>query len=251
MRSDLRKLPQNTDYETPTDIFRFPHIDNVWARQMEKEKPGFGRLIEDAWKIPEFNYLRDNNWRATEKVDGTNIRVYVTPAGDISFLGKTMAAQIPKPLCKALYDLFHDKVPAIKAQFFQEDPDTCEPPRGPIVLYGEGYGPGIQRGGWYRDTPGFILFDVRVGQWWLRWDAIEAIAKAIEVDLVPIVAIAPLPLLVSLVRGGFRSVVAKSAIAEQAEGIVARPTCDLVSRNGGRIIVKIKTRDFTEWTESP
>jgi len=233
-------------HSSDDDPFKFPHIDNVWARQMETEKPGFGRLIEGAWKTPEYDYLRDCNWRAMEKVDGTNIRVYITPTGDVSFLGKTLAAPIPKPLLAALYALFDDKAPAIKAQFFANDPHGMA---SPVVLYGEGYGPGINRGGWYRRDPGFILFDVRVGPWWLQWDAIQSISTALQVDLVPVVAVAPLPMLVSLVRGGFRSIVAQGGGSEIAEGVVARPTCDLRLRNGGRVITKIKTKDFMEWND--
>lgn len=218
----------------------YPHTDNVWARDDTTH-----RLIEDAWRTPEFGLLRDVNWRATEKVDGTNIRIFVGEEGIPMVLGRTKDAQLPRPLLQALTDLLTPKIARLKAQF--SITNAYEEGTSKVVLYGEGYGPGIQRGGWYRDTPGFILFDVRVGRWWLTWDTMVSIAMALELDHVPVVTVAPLPMLVSLVRGGFRSIVAQAATTEQAEGVVARPLVDLFDRRGNRIQVKIKTKDFREW----
>ena len=113
-------------------------------------------LLMSQYALPEFFYLRDCEWVFTEKVDGTNIRVFWKD-GKISVGGKTDNAQMPMPLLSGLEALFSTKGDAMAEQF--ED-DVC--------LYGEGYGAKIQKGGGnYRPDQGFVLFDVRVGQWWL------------------------------------------------------------------------------------
>ncbi len=55
-------------------------------------------LLIDNFSLPEFDYLRNNEWVFTEKVDGTNIRVMYSLGKIITFGGKTDLAQIPE-LC--------------------------------------------------------------------------------------------------------------------------------------------------------
>jgi hypothetical protein len=108
-------------------------------------------------------------------------------------------------------------------------------------LYGEGYGARIQKGGGnYRPDQDFVLFDVKVGDWWLQRDAVEDVSGKLSLDIVPIIGRGTLVYMVELVEKGFQSQWGNF----QAEGIVARPACELKARNGHRIITKIKTRDF-------
>ena len=44
-------------------------------------------LLEGDYSLPEFDYLKDNTWIFTEKVDGTNIRV-MWDGKEIAFGGK-------------------------------------------------------------------------------------------------------------------------------------------------------------------
>ena len=55
-----------------------------------------------------------------------------------------------------------------------------------VILFGEGYGPRIQKGGGkYRDDASFILFDVYLPQknLWMKRDAVEDIAKTFGIDV--------------------------------------------------------------------
>ena len=194
-------------------------------------------LLEGRFAEPEFAYLARNEWVFTEKVDGTNIRVMVRPPltsdsnYELSFGGKTDDAQIPATLVKRLQERFGPQLERMVGMF----------PEG-ACLYGEGYGAKIQKGGGnYRRDQDFVLFDVKVGDWWLRRDAIEDIADKLGLDTVPILCSGTLQDMVGIARAGFNSAWG----AFQAEGIVARPATELRARNGGRIITKIKTRDFT------
>lgn len=187
----------------------------------------FKTILPGEYSLPEFEYLKDNNWIFTEKVDGTNIRVMKIENG-IEFGGKSDNAQIPAPLVKFLQDKFLNN-PA-----FSDFPiDTC--------LYGEGYGPKIQKiGGKYRDSPSFVLFDVKIGDWWLKREDVEDIAIQFCIDFVPVVGQGTLQDAVNMVKNGMKSMWGDF----QAEGLVLRPEIELSARNGERIITKIKCRDY-------
>ena len=46
-------------------------IQSIYKRDEKTRK-----FIEGQWSLPEFEYLQNNRWLWTDKVDGTNIRVY-------------------------------------------------------------------------------------------------------------------------------------------------------------------------------
>ncbi len=187
-------------------------------------------LIEGDFSLPEFKFLQNNEWIFTEKVDGTNVRV-IFNEGTITFGGKTDRAQIPILLMNRLNNKFLLKIDDFKKVF--GDNNVC--------LYGEGYGAKIQKGGGkYRQDQDFVLFDVKVDEWWLQRRDVEDIAKKLEIDIVPIIGVGTLHEMVKMAKTGFNSLWGDFI----AEGIVARPAIELKFRNGDRIITKIKYKDF-------
>ena len=112
------------------------------------------------------------------------------------------------------------------------------------VLYGEGYGAGIQKGGGgYSEKKKFILFDVLVdGKWWLNWEAVIDVAAKLHLDAVPFLGEMTLEAATEKVRAGFPSMVNGATV--QAEGMVGRPAETLFDKKGARLIVKLKTKDF-------
>lgn len=202
-------------------------IQTVYKRDPDNN---YKTLIEGCFSIPEFGYLSSNDWIWTEKVDGTNIRIMFKDLSQITFGGKTENAQIPSFLFNKLNETFLPKMDLFKTLF---DTDVC--------LYGEGYGAKIQKGGGnYRSDNGFVLFDVKIGNWWLKREDVEKIGEKLDIDVVPIIGYGSLFAMVDKVRNGFNSRWGNFL----AEGIVARPKIELFSRNGGRIITKIKHKDF-------
>lgn len=186
-------------------------------------------LLEGQYSLPAFDYLKSNQWVFTEKVDGTNIRVMFRE-GAVSFGGKTDDAQIPAPLVARLRSVFDPLVDKMREAF----PDGA-------CLYGEGYGAKIQKGGGnYGPSQDFVLFDVRVGTWWLERHNVEDVATKLGLRIVPSIGEGTLMEMVEAARGGIKSTWG----AFLAEGIVARPKVELSTRNGERIITKIKTKDF-------
>jgi hypothetical protein len=213
--------------------------------------PKKGRMIHGAWTTPELEYLKDNEWEFTEKVDGTNIRIGLetdeTLRTRVEFAGRTDNAQIPKPLLEYLQDTF------TVGLFRDADLDT-------VTLFGEGYGPNIQGGGKYMSYHSFVLFDVKIGPWWLSRENVDDIASKLGISAVPVLGTGTLQDAIDIVstgitfnkgggivRWGGSSVPSglKSKWGDfEAEGIVARPVVPLFDRKGERIITKIKAVDF-------
>lgn len=203
-------------------------IDSVFKRDMTNKAK---TLIIGDYANDAFEYLAHNQWVFTEKVDGTNIRVMISAGGGgITFGGKTDDAQMPAALVTRLQAIFLPQEKALSEAF----------PAGGC-LYGEGYGARIQKGGGnYRPDQDFVLFDVRVGDHWLQRSDIEDVSHKFGIDIVPIIGRGTIAEMVALARAGFNSRWGNF----EAEGIVARPAVELNMRNGGRIITKIKHRDF-------
>ena len=194
-------------------------IENIFERDAETHK-----LILGKWKDPVFEYLAVNGWVVTEKVDGTNVRVMWDGEG-ITFGGRTDNAQMPGPLMARLAELFP---PGAMDNY---EPGTC--------LYGEGFGAGIQKGGAY-GNPNFIIFDIKVGNYFLNPGDMIGIAGALSVQYVPQLGIMSLIDAVDMVRQGLESSLKDGA----AEGIVVRPAVELRTQYNNRLIAKIKDVDF-------
>lgn len=211
-------------------------INTIFKRDMTNK----GMLQIGEYSLPVFEYLRDNDWVFTEKVDGTNVRV-MWDGKRVSFNGKTDNAQMPMPLVTKLQELFEGTA---KRQLFidtfgglndpEEDMEVC--------LYGEGYGAKIQKGGGNYMASGvdFVLFDVKVSDWWLQREDVEDVASCLGIKAVPVIGHGTLHEAVELARSGFNSEWGNFP----AEGIVLRPSEELRTRNGQRIITKIKHCDF-------
>jgi hypothetical protein len=199
-----------------------------------KRDPITHKFIDGEWSLPEFDYLAECEWEWTEKVDGTNIRVIWDDMDklvdyEVIFKGKTDNAQIPASLVKSLQDLF-------PSEKFRDVFDSS------VCLYGEGYGNRIQKvGSLYKpDGVSFVLFDILIGEWWLKREDVIAIAAKMGIEVVPTVDWGTLWEAIMFVKKGFNS----NWGAFPAEGLVCRPKVDLRSRDGHRIITKIKTKDF-------
>ena len=193
-----------------------------------------GNILIGEYSSPELEYLKDNDWVFTEKVDGTNVRV-MWDGESLRFGGKTDNAQMPMLLVEKLQSLF------TKEKMEAEFPND---PNGPLALclYGEGYGAKIQKGGGNYNPLGvdFVLFDIRIGSWWLNRESVEDIGNRLGVKVVPTIGHGTLDDAVCMTRSGIYS----QWGGFMAEGIVLRPGVELTARNGSRIITKIKHRDF-------
>ncbi len=210
------------------DIVKYTKINTIYKRDPENNNK---TLLEGQYSIPAFEYLADTEWVFTEKIDGTNTRI-IWEDQTMAFGGRTDNAQIPVPLITKLQEIFN--------------PSTFDFIDGEAkaILFGEGYGAKIQKGGgnYIPDGVDFILFDVWIEGVYLEQSKVCEIADMLELQMVPIIGTGTLKAAVEMVRDGFPSILAQ--VSRAAEGIVMRPRIELLDRLGNRIISKIKTRDF-------
>jgi ATP-dependent RNA circularization protein (DNA/RNA ligase family) len=197
----------------------------------ERDEKTF-KVYPDKLRNPVYGIFK--SWQFTEKIDGTNIRV-IWQDNNLTFGGKTDRAQLPADLVKYLYG-------AVSTDRLKEIfPDYS------AIIYGEGYGAGIQKGGAYSKTKQFIVFDVLVdNKWWLNWENTCDVANKLGLKVVPFIGNMTLEEGVELVRHGFSSLLATEQTGENfpAEGLVGRTVETLFDKKGHRIIIKLKTKDF-------
>lgn len=206
-------------------------IDGLWKRDEQTKK-----LLPDEFRSKAVQYLEYTPWRFTEKVDGTNVRV-VWDGHKVAFYGRTDNASIPTPLLRKLEELFGGEV---NEQVFEEHFGEKQ-----VVLYGEGYGAKIQKGGGlYRKDVGFILFDVEINGKMLEYYALDSVAKYFGIPVVPTVLIGTISEGVEYVRNRPKSVISEEP--KEMEGVVGKPCIDLMDASGKRVVVKIKVRDMEE-----
>ncbi len=234
----------------------------------------------DEFALPELEWMRNCKFDAESKIDGTNTRIEVTREfitsdignnegirWSVAYKGKTDNAQIPKMLYTYLTTvLTEDKVlnslgltkemyvndelmkekgwSVLNEQFNVYELDETKVPKR-YTLYGEGYGNGIQSGGYYRQDNSFIGFDVKVDDMYLLRENRDEIFNKLGVDIVPFVGQLTIDEAIEMVKKGFRSKIAKDDHLE--EGLVLRTPMGLKNRRGERIIFKIKTCDFQKY----
>ena len=179
-------------------------------------------------------YLKDNEWVFTEKIDGTNIRVCWNGI-DVSLFGRSDNAQIPKPLNVRLTELFLGNE---NEQMFEQKFNDMN-----VILFGEGYGVKIQNGGEYSPTQEFILFDVKIGNIYLSRESVDNIAQYFNVLSVPIID--ECKTIVEAIR--YIKTKPQSYLGNKdMEGVVGVPKLRVLDVKGERVIVKIKYKDYKE-----
>ena len=212
----------------------YEKIETIYARDIDGTK----KLIPGEYRNETVKYLKDCEWIWTEKVDGTNIRVY-WDGHSVTFGGRTDKAQIPAALVNRLNELFGGEG---NAQMFEQTFGEKE-----AILFGEGYGKKIQSVGsaYNPDGVDFILFDVMIGDNYQEREWVEETARAFGVKVVPVVGRGTLEQAVEFVKDHHNSTLGNC----EMEGLVCRPARELRDRRGERVIVKIKWQDFRKLAE--
>lgn len=204
-------------------------IETIFERDMEGTK----KLIEGKFRNNYVEYLKDNQWIFTEKIDGTNVRI-MWDGHNVTFGGRTDNAQMPIPLIQTLNKMF---LGITNEQLFEQQFGEKD-----VVLYGEGYGGKIQSGSAYTQEQSFILFDIKVGGKFLTREVVECIAKSFNVQVVPICLTGTIKEAIDYVRTKPNSIIAEQP--KESEGVVGRPLVELTDFRGNRLIIKIKVCDF-------
>lgn len=202
-------------------------INTIFQRDVK------GNILEGQYSTPEIEYLKDNDWVWTEKIDGTNIRVgwsHIRPL-TIDFMGRNNDSEIPTFLVQKLSEIFD-------CEEFSANFKDAE-----IILCGEGYGDRIQKAGsqYIKKSVDFILFDVIINNIYLKRVDVEEVARKLYLDVVPIVGHGTLSEAVTEIK----NLKLKSQFGDfLSEGIVLKPTTEMYDRVGHRIVTKLKHKDF-------
>jgi hypothetical protein len=229
----------DTVLETPAvDWFPlYQKINTLWKRD------GQNKVITGDYASREFEDLRYADWTWTEKIDGTNIRLGWDGFG-FTIGGRTNNAVFSPTVYKALHEVAEQITPKMRELF----------PAQFVVIYGEGYGAGIQKGGGYRSTPGFIAFDARVGDFsgfppnapMLSGRKFSELTDELGLDRVQVLGSCNIVDAWSLMLARyFHSTFEGVAL----EGIVGRPENGYYKRNGdvlSPIICKMKYKDIDD-----
>lgn len=229
----------------------YPKTENLFQRDPETHK-----LIPGALRSPHFGQVK--SWHVTEKIDGQNVRIVYKPGEPISFRGRSDRAALPRDLVEYLEGIFNPA--AMEGQFAEFL--TREGRDGSVTIYGEGYGPGIQKGGGnYAPAKLFRMFDVMyhwhqtddMGQEfylnsWATMETVDMISD-LSADLrAPVLGEAmTLQEIVALVAFGLESKVARydgDRPDVVAEGVIARSDPYLYTARGSRVMFKLKGEDL-------
>ena len=235
---------------------KYHKIQSVFLRDPANHHKTF---MMGEWAEPAFSYLAEDMWVATEKIDGTNMRLHIADPqegdsgslvaaffrpGDVGRIrsgvrfkvgGRNENSEIPVPLMERMSEIGN------RAGHLNG-----------LTLYGEGYGAGIQKGGGYRSDMGFILFDVMVtetGTFLERGD-VEDIALKMDLPYSGPCWYGTLMAAVNRFRELDDRPLDSLFRESEAEGWVLRPQTELRDRLGHRVITKMKVKDFPKEEQS-
>lgn len=217
----------------PKLSWKYQKIMSIYKRD-EKTK----EFLIGQYSTPEIEYLKNNQWEWTEKLDGTNIRIKYD-GNNVVYAGRSDETNLPVSLIYRLDEIFksEDGRKRLKETFDYGPEKMME-----VYLYGEGIGRKIQKGGGNYNPDGvdFVLFDVIVEHWQLSRENVDGIAKKLGIKSAPVIGRGTLDEAIKITEKGFNSQWGSFI----AEGIVVRPLVELFTKKGDRVITKVKYRDF-------
>ena len=201
-----------------------------------------GKIILGDFSRPEFEYLHNVPWIAYEKIDGTNMSYYWN-GHILEIHGKTENASIPPHLYKKMESLVTKEMME-KVFPLKYDENGNEIPML-VIIYGEGYGSKIQKGGgrYISNDVNFRVFDINIDNWWLELDDVKDICGKLNLEMAVPYGELTIEEAEKMVIKGFKSTISEDETLI-AEGLVLRPKVQLFNKRGERIMVKIKYCDY-------
>ena len=222
-------------------ILQLPHKTYTKINTLYKRDEK-GKIMLGDFSRPEFEYLHNLPWIAYEKIDGTNMSYY-WDGHTLEIHGKTENASIPPHLYKKMESLVTKEM--MKKVFpLKYDEAGNEIPML-VIIYGEGYGSKIQKGGgrYISNDVNFRVFDINIDNWWLELDDVKDICGKLNLEMAVPYGELTIEEAEKMVIKGFKSTISEDETLI-AEGLVLRPKVQLFNKRGERIMVKIKYCDY-------
>ncbi len=200
----------------------YPKINSIWKRDEANA------LIPGDYARPEFSACKQ--WRVEEKIDGTNIRVYIQDGG-IEIKGRTNKAEIPAPLLAFFArDEFMNKLPYFGTT--------------PVQLFGEGFGASIQSGGIYRPDVAFILFDVYMSNRWSTREEVQETALALGLDCPADLGIMTEEEIIAFVKSKPKGRYNDKGYPMEGVMVRSQPLMRFNTQGAAPVMWKLKVKDF-------
>lgn len=222
------------------DMPQYAKISSIFKRDNTTNK-----LIQGDYASDLISLLRDIEWTATEKLDGTNVRIGFDGLNS-HIRGRTDNAVFHPGLLFYLKDKFQtpEALSLLKSKFTPEVYDTQNKlmNEADVVMYGEGIGAKIQADGGLYGPIQFVLFDVKINGRFVKRETVEVIAAFLGVQSAPVVIKGHISRIAEYVTLGPLSTIALHP--KQLEGVVIRPDIEVFDVYGNRAIFKLKCRDF-------
>lgn len=182
----------------------------------------------------EYKYLKNLMYYATEKLDGTNIRLYYD-GYNTTIHGRTEKSELPKGFSEKFSKLYDLEIINSKLEELFGDKE--------VVIYGEGIGEKIQADGekYVKDGIDFVVFDILVNGTFLDRENCLDIANKLGLKIVAEVMCGTLPEIIEYVRKNPKSIYNEK---HDMEGVVCKPIIPLYFKDKTRVCFKIKYQDF-------
>lgn len=221
--------------EVAMKMIEYPKIKTLFKRDEKTFK-----VIPPELTMQEFGLVK--GWRVAEKIHGQNVRV--------GWDGKEVMYGSRSVVGKGA-DVLHKELSAWLDVIFT--PGNMKTAFGdtPVILFGEGYGAGINKGQDLCQQKRFALFDVFINEYWLSIEDVKGIAEKFAIEEAPWIDGGMTWSINDIhehVKAGITSKIAERFTGKHviAEGIVARPQVELRNRYGERLMFKLKTNDFAK-----
>lgn len=224
----------------------YPKTSNLFLRDPDDiKKLVVGTLDEETEP-----FAQVGKWHLTEKIDGTNIRLCLNygEGSAVKVLGRSDNANLP-----GKGDRFVESaLPSITATDMEMALREIDPEgyASGMIVYGEGFGPGIQKGGGaYSDHMEFAAFDVLTlaqdrEPLWRSWRDVVTVCDVLGLNTVPVLSdAADIEQITSFVQQAPRSLLNDHEAL--MEGVVARTDPYLYTSRGRRVKFKLKVADIT------
>lgn len=213
----------------------YQKIENIYKFNTKEKK------YEEIYFSPIVGYLKNNDWIVSEKVDGTNIRVYYD-GHRVSWSGRTDKSVLPKEVEELLQKTFGESEIIFEQEFGGKE----------VELFMECYGGKIQ-GGLYGGEERLIGFDIMINGVYLDKLNIKGIFDKFGVKTINFEIVNGLSAVIENVKYISNHTDSKTLSQlsvptkdTKIEGYVCVPTMPLYDRNGQRIIVKIKAETMAK-----
>jgi len=194
--------------------------------------------------------LPKGKWIITEKIDGTNIRVILTKKDEEgnreTHIGSRKLLLNPEDKSSKQFLDCLEEVNLNKIKEYFDKVDST------VVIYGEGYGAGVQKGRIYSLKKNFRVFDIRIGEAYQDFEYVEKVCVDNQLNIVPMLGdIEEIDYdgCVTLL-GSHKETMIKEGDGGQSEGFVYKFEPVLLNKYKERLIFKVKFKDFPKDTVS-